>query len=1016
MLLSSTLVFLATLVPAGDATPSPSLPTLLGQPGTHESTTTGPVEAEPGDPAVPAATAAFLTKHCADCHGDGGEEGGFAIEQTPWLARARAAAPDQSGGEFDGATFDRWVRLLDRVADGEMPPEEAEQPTADERAAFTESLRADLVALDRERQAVEGRGRIRRLNRSEYETALADVLGRPLRIADRLPEDARRHGFDTVGEALNLSSVQVESYLEAIDAALDEATHLNDRPATEDWTLRLDENVNVMQTYRRGMTARVEKDGVELWSRELFSHYNGVLPQWTAPYEGRYRITVHATAVRTDEPIVLTLRAGGTGHSESQHVPSWPLAHWVVAPNEPSAVVSDPTSRNRRKAAREAAARKAAAKANPEDRTLRTFTWEGRLLRGHFLHIEPSSMRPMRYGNRIEMKLAYDGPAVLVGDIDVSGPHFDAAAVQPGGEGDDGQAVEWPPLSHRVLWGGVATEQVDDPKPLPEPNAHLAKPPSRKAEPKLIPRSAAQQGKKQLRNNNARFVYEGPVRYGNRMVGGEPIYRSTGVPKPITPSLRLAPSDPHAEARRLLRRFVPRALRRDAVSDDELAPYVTLAHRWLDDGATFEQAMRTAYAAVLCSPEFLYRRDSLPTAVEPAVATATNGETGDATSESPAIGGPLSNEALAERLAFFLWNGPPDADLRAVDLSDRTARLAAAERLLADDRSERFLTHFLDEWLDLRLIDFTAPDSALYPEHDALLQWSMLEETRGYVRTLLADDRPVHELVESDWAMLNWRLASHYDLAEVADDAGTNEADGMSVRPVPLPAGSVRGGVLTQAAILKITANGTTTSPVVRGVWVLDRVLGQPPSPPPPGVPAIEPDIRGATTIREQLDRHRADAACASCHAAIDPPGLALESFDVIGQFRRNYRKLHPEFGDAKPDFKPTDSPLQWLDGPPVDASGTVPVARPREEAGAPPEVLEKSFRGIRDYKAIVARDRRGLARAVVEKFVIYATGAAPSLAARDAVEAILDAAADREYGLRTLLRETIASDLFTRK
>src|SRR5205807_1415376 len=182
------------------------------------------------------------------------------------------------------------------------------------------------------------------------------------------------------------------------------------------------------------------------------------------------------------------------------------------------------------------------------------------------------------------------------------------------------------------------------------------------------------------------------------------------------------------------------------------------------------------------------------------------------------------------------------------------------------------------------------PDRKLYPEFSAYLQDSMVAETRAYFRELLDKDLDAGHLVKSDFAMLNEKLAVHYGIPGVS---------GSQMRRVALPAGSARGGFLTQAAILKITANGTTTSPVPRGAFVMDRPLGRPPEPPPPNIPAIEPDVRGTRTIREQLDKHRTNAACAACHAKIDPPGFALESFDVIGGFRTRYRSIGA--GDSAP-------------------------------------------------------------------------------------------------------------------
>src|SRR5204863_4119726 len=183
----------------------------------------------------------------------------------------------------------------------------------------------------------------------------------------------------------------------------------------------------------------------------------------------------------------------------------------------------------------------------------------------------------------------------------------------------------------------------------------------------------------------------------------------------------------------------------------------------------------------------------------------------------------------------------------------------------------------------LRDIDFTEPSHILYPEFDDMLKASMLRETYLFFDEVLKNDLSLTNFVASDFAMLNGRLAKHYGIPGV---------EGWEFRKVPLPADSHRGGVLTMASVLKVTANGTTTSPVLRGAWVLERILGTPPPKPPADVGAIEPDIRGATTIRDQLAKHRDNAACASCHSKIDPPGFALESFDVIGGWRDHYRSL----------------------------------------------------------------------------------------------------------------------------
>jgi hypothetical protein len=222
----------------------------------------------------------------------------------------------------------------------------------------------------------------------------------------------------------------------------------------------------------------------------------------------------------------------------------------------------------------------------------------------------------------------------------------------------------------------------------------------------------------------------------------------------------------------------------------------------------------------------------------------------------------------------------------------------------------------------------------------------------------------------------------------------------VALRKVALPADSVRGGLLTQASILRLTANGTTTSPVLRGVFVLDRILGDPPPPPPPGVPALDPDTRGAVTIRQQLDKHRSIQSCAVCHTRIDPPGFALENFDVVGAWRDKYRSTdegEPVKGVGKNGFDFT-----FKLGKPVDASGKLANG--------------ETFGDVIELKRLLLKDDRQIARNVVGQFLTYGTGASVEFADRAEVERILDAAEHDGYGVRTIIHQIVQSDLFTRK
>jgi hypothetical protein len=409
---------------------------------------------------------------------------------------------------------------------------------------------------------------------------------------------------------------------------------------------------------------------------------------------------------------------------------------------------------------------------------------------------------------------------------------------------------------------------------------------------------------------------------------------------------------------------------RRPVAESEEGRFLAVIEGALTSGSSFADAMIAGYTAVLCSPEFVCLE------------------------EAP---GRLDDHALASRLSFFLWNSPPDEELRALAARGRLQRpevlRAQADRLLDDPKSRRFVDAFLDYWLDLRKIGGTAPDATLYSDYylDDLLVESALEETQRSFDELLRGDLPARDLVAADFAMLNERLAAHYGLPPV---------DGVAIRRVTLPADSPRGGLMTQASVLKVTANGTTTSPVLRGAWIMERILGQTPPPPPPSVPAVEPDTRGATTIRAQLDKHRTLQTCSACHAKIDPAGFALENFDVMGGWRDRYRALAD--GPQDGGIGHNGQKFTFQPGPPVDARGALPDGR--------------SFGDIRALKRLLLDDEAAIARNLARQLVLYATGAPVRFGDRPEIERILEDARPRRYGVRTLVHEIVQSDIFLNK
>ena len=268
----------------------------------------------------------------------------------------------------------------------------------------------------------------------------------------------------------------------------------------------------------------------------------------------------------------------------------------------------------------------------------------------------------------------------------------------------------------------------------------------------------------------------------------------------------------------------------------------------------------------------------------------------------------------------------------------------------------------------------------------------MPRETHSFFEEILSKDLSLLNFVDSDWSMLNERLAKLYGVPGVNGDA---------IRKVTLPKDSHRGGVMTQASILKVTADGTRTSPVLRGKWVLDNIIGKPPAPPPADVPAIEPDIRGATTIRAQLAKHRNVPACASCHNHIDPPGFALENFDPIGNWREFYR-APTRVGRAEIVNLPYTGGRGVYRGLDVEKGGQTPEGRP--------------FKDIVDYKKLVLQDKDQLARSLTSKLMIYSTGGDIQFADREVVEGIVAKLRQKNYGLRTLVHEIVQSRVFLNK
>lgn len=457
---------------------------------------------------------------------------------------------------------------------------------------------------------------------------------------------------------------------------------------------------------------------------------------------------------------------------------------------------------------------------------------------------------------------------------------------------------------------------------------------------------------------------------GQRLLFGDAMVKLP----PMTPRGRngtptVTSADPKVDGPRQIKAFASAAFRRP-VSEAQIAPYVALFTEEMSKGSDYRQAMMTAGSAILCAPEFIFLIE------QPQAKT-----------------GRLDDYAIASRLSYLLTRSAPDDDLLraagAGELRTPSGLRAQTERLLKSPHHERFIADFTDGWLNLRDIAATSPDKKLYPEYDDTLRFTMLQETRAFISELIARNLPASNLVRSDFAMLNERLAKHYDIPDV---------DGTQIRAVKLPAGSPRGGLLTQGAVLKVSANGTTTSPIIRGVYVMERILGFHPPPPPPGVAGLEPDTRGATSIKDQLSKHRELESCNGCHKVIDPPGFALESFDVIGGWRDRVRSL--DKGDRiKADR--FGQRVAYKLGPPVDPSG--------ELVGA------GTFKDFEEFRGLLAKQQDHITANLVARLLAFGTGRDMGFSDRAVIARIVKQAGPNA-GVRDLLHAAVQSDIFLSK
>jgi mono/diheme cytochrome c family protein len=741
----------------------------------------------------------FLAQNCFTCHGKKKQENDLnlqSFESSASLIEHR----------------DQWDEVVGKLRRGEMPPLEEDQPPEEQRQAVATWLARELGRIDAATPPDPGRVTARRLNRTEYNNTITELLGVDVRPADDFPQDDSGYGFDNIADVLSLSPVLMEKYVSAADRVARVA--LFGPPAMEPTLTRLrseGRKVNETQT----IPASYDVTGLSLPNAFHSMH--------RIPVDGEYVVKVVLGGLRpkASEPVTVAL--------------------WV------------------------------------DEKAVQTATHDQEGAASF------STDRQDFGGQAVQLKVRL-----------TAGDHWVSVAIP------------------RIFEGLPARFGGPNPSTRPEPPVGEFTPPA-EAPPDRI--AALRKRFEESQAELAKIPLNG-VRVNAVEVGGPFSY-----PKgPSRASLQKVYTCGHLDGRhqrtcapRIVTDFARRAFRRP-VTTREIQKYINLVQATQKEESSFEEGLAVGIQAILVSPDFLFRleRDRPGTAATTAYR--------------------ITPHELATRLSYFLWASMPDAELRraadAGTLRDPQILAFQVRRMLRDPKARALAEHFGGQWLQFRALESLTRDRDKFPDFEDYLRLSMRRETELFIEAIVREDRSVLDFLNGRYSFLNERLARHYGIPNVS---------GPEFRQVDLT-GTPRGGVLTQGSILAVSSYATRTSPVLRGKWVLDNLLNAPPPEPPPDVPNLdEASIGTAASMREQLEEHRKNAICASCHRRMDPLGFGLENFDAVGAWR-----------DVEGKF-------------PIDASGQLPDGR--------------KFKGPEELRDILSADREAFGRAITSKLLTYGLG-----------------------------------------
>ena len=778
---------------------------------------------------------AFLDKNCGGCHNASAKAGGLDFQSL----KRKDTIPHNR---------DTWESIVREIRNGQMPPPGMPRPAPTDIKLTAGRIEAEFERLDRLDASNPGRVTARRLNRSEYNNTVRDLIGVDFHPADDFPQDDSGYGFDNNGDVLSLSSSQVEKYVASAEKI-----------------------------------ARTAIFGAETLDPTLT------------------RLEVSGRRIVTGTTIPASYDLSGLTLPNSLHA-----THRFLVDGE------------------------------------------------YVFRIHLGGERP--YGSdALHLLLWVDGKTVKTIDFDPTG----SAAFSPDRQDFSGRTVEcrlqvsagdhWLAATISKMFEGLPPE-YQGPNPS---QRHLALP-EFKVPPGFPPERVAQ-FKARFEARRKEKAPTNDARVSALEIGG-PYAQTKG---PALVSLRQVFTCGHLHgghnascARKIVTDFGHRAFRRPLTSK-EVSRYTGLIALAQHQGDSFEEGVCLAVQGLLVSPHFLFRIERDPTLIP--ASTADH---------------PISQHELASRLSYFLWSSMPDATLlKCADMGTlRTPGVLKAQvlRMLKDPRSGSLSENFGGQWLQFRSLESVKPDRARFPDFDDYLRMSMRQETQMFLDNVIRNDRSILDLLFGKYTFLNERLADFYGIPGVS---------GPAFRQVNL-AGTPRGGILTQASVLTVTSYPNRTSPVLRGKWILENLLNAPPPAPPPGVPSLDvSNVGTGASLRQQLEEHRKNPTCASCHARMDPLGFGLENFNAIGSWRTSDGKFA------------------------IDSSGSLPDGR--------------TFTGPDGLKTVLNTDRTAFAQCLTSKLLTYALGRGLERYDRSAVKDITKRVALNDYRFSNLALEIVNSRPF---